>query len=287
MTSLYQEVQQALQELPVRPSKRLGQHFLIHRNVIDGIVKLLQLTPDEEVLEIGPGLGFLTRRLAEHARHVWAVEVDSFLVNWLRRTPWANHPDLCVVQDDILSVDFGVLLPKHKIKLAGNLPYNISTSVLFRLIEERERFSLVVLMLQREVANRIAASPGTKAYGGLSVWWQIHGEILNRMPVSQEAFFPRPKVQSMVLQMRFFSQPLVPTGDLPLLKKVVRAAFSHRRKTLGNAFQELFPGKKKAVEEFLRARDIDPQRRGETFEVKEFIHLARILREEDFLKFDA
>jgi 16S rRNA (adenine1518-N6/adenine1519-N6)-dimethyltransferase len=287
MTSLYQEAQQALQELPVRPSKKLGQHFLIHRNVIEGIVKLLQLTPDEEVLEIGPGLGFLTRRLVEQARHVWAVEVDSFLVNWLRKTPWANRPDLCLVQDDILNVDFSVLLPNHKIKLAGNLPYNISTPVLFRLIEERERFSLVVLMLQREVANRIAASPGTKAYGGLSVWWQIHGEILNRMPVSPEAFFPRPKVQSMVLQMRFFSQPLAAAGDLPLLKKVVRAAFGHRRKTLGNAFQELFPGKKRELEQLLRAHAIDPQRRGETFDVGEFIHLAQLLQDEGFRDLNA
>jgi 16S rRNA (adenine1518-N6/adenine1519-N6)-dimethyltransferase len=144
----------------------------------------------------------------------------------------------------------------------------------------------MVLMLQREVANRIAAIPGSKSYGALSVWWQIHGEILGRMPVSREAFFPRPKIQSTVLQMRFFAEPLVSAGDLPLVKRVVRAAFSHRRKTLANAFAELLPGKKKQVEEFLCSQAIDPQRRGETFDVKEFIHLAHALQEEGLLKPD-
>ncbi|HWP56307.1 MAG TPA: 16S rRNA (adenine(1518)-N(6)/adenine(1519)-N(6))-dimethyltransferase RsmA [Candidatus Acidoferrales bacterium] len=287
MTSLYQEVQQALRELPVRPSKRLGQHFLIDRGVLERIVELLQLKTEEEVLEIGPGLGFLTRRLAESARRVWAVEIDPFIVEWLRRTTCPKHPNLELVHADILAVDLAALLPDHPVKLAGNLPYQISTPLLFRLTEHRERFSLLVLMLQREVADRLTARPGTKAYGALSVWWQLHGEVGERLRVAPEGFFPRPKVQSMVLQMRFFPQPRASVADLPLVRKVVRAAFNHRRKTLVNALGDLVAGKKKALEEILRDARIDPNRRGETLDVGEFVGLAQIVRARGLVAEDA
>ena len=281
MMSLYHEVRQALAELPVRPSRRYGQHFLIHRNVLDAIIDLLELGSDDEILEIGPGLGFLTRSLVAPARNVWAVEVDPHLVDYLQKSPWEGSSKLHLIHGDILDVDLNAILPQRKIKLAGNLPYNIAAPVLFRLIEERDRFSLMVLMLQKEMAERIRARPGTKAFGSLSVWWQVHGEILGRVPVSPEAFFPRPKVQSMILKLRFFPRPLAPARDLDSLRKIVRAAFRQRRKTLGNSLEELFPRGKKEAETFLRNHEIDPRRRGETLSVSEFLRLAQALALKD------
>ena len=281
MMSLYHEVRQALAELPVKPSKRYGQHFLIHRNVLDSIVDLLELGSDDEILEIGPGLGFLTRSLFGPARNVWAVEVDPHLVDYLQKSFWEGGSKLHLIHGDILDVDLNAILPQRKIKLAGNLPYNIAAPVLSRLIEERDRFSLMVLMLQKEMAERIRARPGTKAFGSLSVWWQVHGEILGRIPVSPEAFFPRPKVQSMVLKLRFFPRPLAPARELHFLRKIVGAAFRQRRKTLGNSLEELFPRGKKEAETFLRNHEIDPRRRGETLGVNEFLRLAQALALKD------
>jgi 16S rRNA (adenine1518-N6/adenine1519-N6)-dimethyltransferase len=281
MTSLYREVRQALAELAVRPSRRYGQHFLIHGSVLDAIIDLLEVGSDDEILEVGPGLGFLTRSLVRRARNVWAVELDRYLVDYLQQSPWGGSSKFSLVHGDILDVDFNAILPPRKIKLAGNLPYNIAAPVLFRLIDERERFSLMVLMLQKEMAERIIARPGTKAFGSLSVWWQIHGEILSKIPVSPEAFFPRPKVQSMVLKLRFFPRPLAPAQNLPFLRKIVRAAFGQRRKTLGNTLEELFPRGKKEAEAFLRSHEIDPRRRGETLSVSEFLRLAQALALKD------
>ncbi|HTN72841.1 MAG TPA: rRNA adenine N-6-methyltransferase family protein, partial [Methylomirabilota bacterium] len=141
MTTLYEEVRAALRESDFRPRKKLGQNFVVHENVIDSILRLLGLSPDDEVLEIGPGLGFLTRRLVEVAAKVWAVEVDAFLVDWLTRSPLGAEPKFQLIHDDILKVSLDRWLPAHKIKLAANLPYSISTAALFRLFDWRDHFS--------------------------------------------------------------------------------------------------------------------------------------------------
>jgi 16S rRNA (adenine1518-N6/adenine1519-N6)-dimethyltransferase len=160
----------------------------------------------------------------------------------------------------------------------ANLPYRISTPVLFRLFEFRDRFSLLVLMVQREVAERMIATPGTKAYGTLSVWRQIHGQILDKVSVSPEAFFPRPKVKSIILKIGLYPEPLAPSEDFPFLQKIVRAAFGQRRKTLSNALRDILEKGKNGTERLLRQQGIDPQRRGETLSVEEFIRLARTMR---------
>lgn len=278
MVTLYQEVRAALRESTFRPRKKLGQHFLIQEPVIDAILRLLRLSGEDEILEIGPGLGFLTRRLVESARRVWAIEVDSLLVERLRHSPLGSHPAFELIQGDVLTVPIDSILPSHKVKLVANLPYNISTPVLFRLFELRNHFSLLVLMVQREVAERIAASPGTKAYGTLSVWCRIHGEILDKVSVSPEAFFPRPKVRSTVLKIGLYPQPLLRAELLPVLRALVRAAFGQRRKTLGNSLAGWLEKEKGEVEALLRQQGIDPQRRGETLGLDEFIRLAHALR---------
>jgi len=275
--TLYEEVRTALRESEFRPRKRLGQNFLVHERVIDSILRLLELSPQDEILEIGPGLGFLTRRLVEHAAKVWAVEVDSFLVDWLQRSSLRNHPTLQLIHADILKVPLDETLPRHKIKLVANLPYSISTPVLFRLFDWRARFASMVLMVQKEVADRIASGPGSKAYGTLSVWCQVHGRITDKVSVSPEAFYPRPRVRSTVLKIELFPEPLVPIKEIVHLRGLVRSAFGQRRKTLANALTSRLKRSRAEVEGFLRTEGVDPGRRGETLRVEEFIHLAQAL----------
>jgi 16S rRNA (adenine1518-N6/adenine1519-N6)-dimethyltransferase len=283
MMTLYEEVRAALRESEFRPKKSLGQNFLIHERVIDSILRLLDLDANDAVVEIGPGLGFLTRRLLERAGQVYAVEVDPFLVERLRRSELAANPKLQLIDGDVLKVPLADMLPKEKIKLAGNLPYSISTPVLFRIFEWRAHFSTLVLMVQKEVADRMASCPGTKNYGTLSVWCQVHGRVIERVPVSPEAFFPRPKVRSTVLKMELYDKPLVAEDELTALRGLVRAAFGQRRKTLGNQLSNWLKGERDEIQDFLRSQDVDPQRRGETLNVDEFIKLARAARDQSAL----
>jgi 16S rRNA (adenine1518-N6/adenine1519-N6)-dimethyltransferase len=284
--TLYEEVRAALRETNFRPRKSRGQNFLIHERVIDSIIRLLDLSPADEVVEIGPGLGFLTRRLLERAARVWAVEVDAALVERLGASVFAADPKLRLIHGDILEVPLGDMLPDKKLKLVGNLPYSISTPVLFRIFALREHFSSLVLMVQKEVADRIAAQPGTKTFGTLSVWCQIHGRIIDRVSVSPEAFFPRPKVRSTVLKIELFPEPLVTASEIPILRGLVRAAFGQRRKTLGNALTAWLKSDGSEIETLLQSQGIDPRRRGETLSIDEFIKLARAAQRQSALAAD-
>ncbi len=286
MATLYDEVRATLGESEFRPRKRLGQNFLIHENIIGSIVKLLDIAPGDEVVEIGPGLGFLTRRLVDTAKRVWAVEIDPALVDRLKQSSLASHPAFQLIHNDILKVVPEDFLPPHKVKLVGNLPYSISTPILFRLFDWREHFSSLVLMMQKEVADRIASGPATKAYGTLSVWCQVHGRISERVSVSPEAFFPKPKVRSTILKIDLYQEPLIPVKELPLLRGLVRAAFGQRRKTLGNALTSWLQRDRNEIESVLRREGIDPVRRGETLNVEEFLALTHALRDSQLLPAD-
>lgn len=274
--TLYEEVRAALRETAFRPRKSLGQNFLIHERVIESILRLLDLGSNDAVVEIGPGLGFLTRRLLERAERVLAVEIDPVLFERLRHSEFAASSKLRLIHGDILEVALPALLPERKIKLAGNLPYSISTPVLFRVFDWRDYISTLVLMVQKEVADRIAAAPGTEDYGTLSVWCQAHGRVTDKLSVSPEAFFPRPKVRSTVLKIELFDAPLIAQDEIPLLRGLVRAAFGQRRKTLGNALNAWLKGGRDEIEDFLRSQGVDPKRRGETLSIQEFIKLARV-----------
>jgi 16S rRNA (adenine1518-N6/adenine1519-N6)-dimethyltransferase len=277
MATLYQEVRAALRESEFRPRKRLGQNFLVHEHVLEAIVDLLALKTDDLVLEIGPGLGALTRRLVDRAAGVWAVEVDPFLIRRLQESDLIAHPKFHLISGDILKVPLAEILPKDKIKLIGNLPYSISTPVLFRVLELRAYFSSIVLMVQKEVADRIASAPGAKTYGTLSVWCQIHGRVTKKLQVSPEAFFPQPKVRSTVLEMELYPRARIPPEEMTVLRGLLRAAFGQRRKTLGNVMGKWLKSGRDEVEEFLRSQNIDPQRRGETLSIDNFINLTHAL----------
>jgi len=278
MPTLYEETRELLRDTEFRPRKSRGQNFLIHEHVVAAIVRLLDLQPDDQVVEIGPGLGYLTRRLVERARAVWAVEIDEFLAHRLRASELGASSKFHLIYGDILDIALPDLLPATQLKLAGNLPYNISTEVLFRIFDWREHFSSLVLMVQKEVADRIASGPGSKSYGTLSVWCQVHGRIGEKINVSPEAFYPRPKVRSTILKIELLPQARVCAENLPVLKGLVRAAFGQRRKTLSNAVGSWLVCERAAIDVLMAAQDVDPQRRGETLSVDEFIKLAQAIR---------
>ncbi|HEX9880009.1 MAG TPA: 16S rRNA (adenine(1518)-N(6)/adenine(1519)-N(6))-dimethyltransferase RsmA, partial [Candidatus Binatia bacterium] len=267
-------VKAACLELGLKPRKRFGQNFVIQPTVLDAILRFLDLGCDDQVLEIGPGMGFVTRRLVSVARRVWAVEVDPLLVNWLSRGPLGSDPRFTLVHGDILKVDLETILPPRGVKLVANLPYSISTAVLFRVFDQRKHFSTLVLMVQEEVAERMAASPGSKSYGTLSVWCQVHGKILGRQRVSPGNFFPRPKVRSTILKIALHPYPLIHPRYFPALRQLLRASFGQRRKILGNALARSLGKKGPEAAEILRQLGVDPTRRGETLELDEWLHLA-------------
>ena len=276
MTTLHQEAKSAWRELGFTPRKARGQNFLVHRRVIDTILQLLRLGADDRILEVGPGLGFVTRHLVGEQRSVWAVEVDPLLVQWLRNGPLGSCPEFHLVHEDVLQTDFDCLLPEEKFKVVANLPYSVAAPALLRLLEAGRHFSVLVVMLQKEVARRLSAEPGSPAYGALSVWGRLYGQVTRKVPVSPEAFTPRPRVDSSLLRLELHPEPLVPAHEIPLLRVVVRAGFARRRKMLGNALADLFGARSGMI--FDRG-GIDPRRRAETLELQEFARLARVFAE--------
>ena len=256
-------------DLPT-PSKRLGQNFLIDPNIVRKIVALAELSPNDHVLEIGPGRGILTEALSRTAGHVTAIEVDSRLHAYLK-TKQAEFPNVELVCDDALAYPVESL-PMGTVVVA-NLPYYISTPLLFRLLDHRGRFPRMVLMLQDEVADRLVAQPGGSDYGVLSVMAQYAADITKAFRVSAQCFRPRPDVASAVVRLRMKERTRLSPKEEITFRALVKAAFAHRRKTLVNSLRDegyaLHP-----VIESLQRLDIAPTRRAETFSVEEFLRLA-------------
>jgi len=264
----------------IRPKKALGQNFLTDRNVLARIVAAVDISSADHVLEVGPGQGALTRLLAAQAAQVVAVELDRQLVPLLR-SEFAGTDTVEIVEADILRADLADLLGTRwpgRWKVAANLPYNISTPVLFQFMEHRELFSRLVLMLQKEVGERLAAPPGCKEYGALSVLCQLHFDIRREFLVKPGSFFPAPKVDSVVLRLDPLSTPRVTVVDEALFRRVVKAAFSQRRKTLWNCLKAAqFVEDENLLRGVLAGCGIEPGRRGETLSLEEFACLANAM----------
>jgi 16S rRNA (adenine1518-N6/adenine1519-N6)-dimethyltransferase len=265
----------------IRPQHRLGQNFLTDGHILDTIVEAAEIGPTDVVLEIGPGLGSLTQRLARVARRVVAVELDRRLVEILQKTIVEPYPHAEIIHGDAGRIDLHRLLaerlePGQKAKVAANLPYYITTPLVLRLLEENLPLSHVVVMVQKEVADRMVAPPGGKDYGALSVAVQYYTEPRVVTRVSRGAFLPPPEVDSAVVAMRIRTEPPV---DAPreAYFKVVKAAFGQRRKTLGNALAGGLALDKAEVLRALALAGIDPDRRGETLSLQEFATLTRNL----------
>ncbi|HAD04273.1 MAG: ribosomal RNA small subunit methyltransferase A [Desulfuromonadales bacterium GWC2_61_20] len=260
-----------------KAKKQYGQNFLRDRHVLGKIIEAAALSTDDKVLEIGPGLGALTDLMLPRAGLVRVMEVDSELVERLQGRSAAN---LVIHQGDALRLPWKELLLEPPYKLVANLPYNISSQVLFKILEHRPLFSRLVLMFQKEVGDRLCAPPGGKDYGILSVHCQLWFEIRRVTIVPPGAFVPVPKVDSVVLAFTPLATPRAVVADEPFFRRVVKGAFGQRRKTLRNAL--LGAG---FVESELRAAldvaGIDGGRRAETLNIQEFAALSTALAGSD------
>jgi 16S rRNA (adenine1518-N6/adenine1519-N6)-dimethyltransferase len=255
----------------IRPRKSLGQSFIKDQKVLERMWKIAELSKEDEVLEIGAGLGALTLFLGERLRRVIAIEKDKRLLEKLKQAV-SHLKNIEIISGDALRIDLRGFYKGNKIKVVSNLPYSVSSPILIKLLDERGIFSLLVLMLQREVGERITASPGGRQYGSISVLMQTYMDASIELRVSPEAFWPRPKVQSVVVKLRPLPSPRIPILDEKLFKKIVRAAFSSRRKMLANSLCSLFP--KEKIEEVLKTSGIDGKRRAETLSLEEFGRLT-------------
>ena len=251
-----------------RPRKRFGQHFLHERGVIEKILLALDPRPGERIVEIGPGEGALTFPLLERCRHLTVIEIDHDLAPRLGDRA-AGIGTLDVIQADALTVDFNAMAGGGKLRLVGNLPYNISTPLLFHLLEAADRIVDMHFMLQKEVVDRMAAEPGSKTYGRLSVMLQARTLVEPLFRVAPGAFRPPPKVDSAVV--RLIPKPAGALGDVDpeRLDRIVRAAFAQRRKTLHNALRGVI------ADAELEAIGIDPRTRAEDVAVESYVGLAR------------
>jgi 16S rRNA (adenine1518-N6/adenine1519-N6)-dimethyltransferase len=271
-----------LRRYDIRPSKKLGQSFLVDGNTISKIAAAGRISPADVVVEIGAGLGVMTRDIALAARQVIAVEIDPRLVEILR-DQFSGDDHVEIYAGDFLKFDFSTKSIQYnsKIKVMGNVPYNISSPVIFHLLESRKAISDFTLMLQKEVVERLISLPGHKSYGVPSVLLQMYAEVERLFDVSANCFYPRPKVESAVISGTFRKRPLFALDDEGFFRRLVKASFAQRRKMLTNNLksasflEKLSPS---GLEDALREAAIDGKRRGETLDLQEFARLANILK---------
>ncbi len=263
-----------LSKYKLLPKKRFGQNFLVDPNIVNKILKVFHPCLDDIIVEIGPGLGALTIPLSEKVTKVIAIELDRDLAAILKNTTPSN---VDVINEDALIFNYLDLKKRFskRLRVIANLPYNISTPVIFKLLEEREIFTDLTLMLQKEVATRIIAPPGGKDYGVLSVMVQLFAETSIAFTISPSSFYPKPAVQSSIVKFELLEKPRFDIDDIQLFRSIVKAAFGKRRKTLRNALQDIeakkLPSRK--LQEILQKSNIDPMRRGETLSLEEFKNL--------------
>ena len=260
-----------LRRYNLRPDKSLGQNFLVDMTALQRVVEIAGIETGDAVLEIGPGLGNLTRLLSVQARQVMAVEVDPNLIPPLREvlTPFAN---VQVVQSDILALDPAQLMKEPGYLVVANIPYNITSALIRHLLEARIKPARIIMTVQREVAERICASPGKLSLLALSV--QVYGKPILAARIQAEAFYPVPKIDSAVVRIDLSPQPLIPNPLLPLFFRLAKAGFSQKRKTLRNSLAgglRLTPAQ---AANMLLAASIDPQRRAETLSLEEWSRLT-------------
>ncbi len=263
---------------PFRPKKRLGQNFLVDPAISEKIISLSGFSPEDTVLEIGSGKGSLTLPLAEKVKHVLAVEKDAQLVDWLtERLKKVGLNNVTLLHGDILKLDWGSLREhfEDRISVIGNLPYNISSPILEKMCQNPQWMGRAVLMFQKEVAQRLAAMSGNKAYGALTLLVQYHAKVFSLLKVQKGSFFPVPKVDSMVISLDFetpYPQRAVHEASF---RKVVKGAFAHRRKTIANSLKSAMPDQTpESILAALAACGIDSGKRAEVLEMGDFLRLS-------------
>ena len=256
----------------IKMSKKLGQNFLIKRGIVDEIVHAAELTPGEPVLEVGPGIGTLTQGLVQSGADVTAIELDRRLLEVLDTT-LASYDNVRIVHGDVLKLDVPTIMNHKPFKVVANLPYYITTPIIMSLLESKLPIERLVVMVQKEVALRMVAKPGTKDYGALSVAVQYYTEPDIVLDVPPKSFLPAPAVTSSVIRCVLRDKPPVDVIDEKLFFRVVKAGFAQRRKTFSNTMKTTGLSKDR-IEELLAKANIDGQRRGETFTLQEFADVA-------------
>ena len=270
----------------LRPSKSLGQNFLIDEDVIYEIVEGSDISEDSLVIEIGPGTGVLTCPMAERAGRVVAVELDDRMIEPLRVKTF-SYGNVEVIHDDILNVDLDEIIKSNlekynlkQVRIVGNLPYYITTPIIMKLLEMKTAADSITVMMQKEVGDRIAALPGTKNAGAItySVWY--YSEVSKIVDAGRECFYPAPKVDSVVLRLDLRDGRPVDVKDEEFFFHCIKAGFTQRRKTLANSLMTLGDYSKEQIEKALSCANIDANRRAESLSMEEFAKLADKLQEE-------
>lgn len=267
----------------IKPRKRFGQHFLAQPATAKRIVACADLDRSDVVVEVGPGLGALTQYIAPQVRQLHLVELDRDLAAQLITSTEYLQGKVRVHQQDILTFDFDALSRSEggRLVVLGNLPYNITSLLIFHLLESMQSISRAVFMVQKEVGERLAANPGNKSYGVLSVLLGVYAKVTKLFSVAPDQFYPKPKVDSLVIRIDFPEQSQFTTPSFRFLRTVVNLAFQQRRKTLHNSLKSLVGKDSRILEDAFTASGIDPKRRPETLTPEEFVQLARLLESVD------
>ncbi len=258
-------------------TKALGQNFLVDPSVVHDIIRGSGITKADHVIEIGPGVGSLTRALLEAAGKVTAVEIDKDLIPILK-DELSGYDNFELIEGDVLKTDLRAVAGDHRVKVVANLPYYVTTPILLRLLEDDFPWESITIMIQKEVALRLNAGPGTKDYGSLSVLVAYYADTEMVRLVRPESFIPKPKVDSVVIRLDRRMTPRVEPRDEELFFKVVRQSFAMRRKTLHNTLKPLGIDPALMAQAF-QAAGIDPGRRGETLTIEEFAELSDQIKE--------
>lgn len=255
-------------------NKNLGQNFLIDDTVLEDIVEGAEVSKDDFIIEIGPGVGTLTRELLKKSKKVCSIELDSDLIPILEEE-LKEFDNFQLIHKDALKINFDEIIGEEKsVKVVANLPYYVTTPIIARLLKEGYKFKSLTIMIQKEVAERIASEPNCKEYGALSILVQYYcdTEILRKVPPT--CFIPQPKVDSIIIKLDRLDEPRVKVKDEELFFKIVRQSFNMRRKTLRNAIKSLGDVSGDHIEKVFNDAGIDPRRRGETLSIEEFGKLA-------------
>ena len=271
---LYQQstIKEIREKYGFKFSKNLGQNFLTDKNIIDKIIEGTGITEKDTVLEIGPGIGVITAEAAERARRVIAVEVDSSLLPILEET-LGEYSNVRIINEDVLKLDINRIIEEEqaeRVKIIGNLPYYITTPIIMKLLDEEVKAESITVMMQKEVADRIKAGPGSKAYGAISAAVQYYCTVEKIIDVPRTVFVPPPKVDSVVLKFKLREQKAAVVQDKRLFFECIKAGFGQRRKTLLNSLQTVRGTSKEVIAASLAAAGIDASRRAETLTLEEF-----------------
>lgn len=277
-----QKTIEVIQKYEFAFQKKFGQNFLIDGHVLDKIIRSANITKDDFVLEIGPGIGTMTQYLAEAAREVAAVEIDKALIPILEDT-LSGYDNITVINEDVLKLDIKQLVMEHNggrpVKVVANLPYYITTPIIMGLFESHVPIDSITVMVQKEVAQRMQSGPGSKDYGALSLAVQYYAEPYIVANVPPNCFMPRPKVGSAVIRLTTYKEAPIDVKDERLMFRIIRASFNQRRKTLVNGLNNSpeISISKEVIAEAIAELGVSPTIRGEALTLKEFARLSNII----------